>query len=245
MQRILFGCLFLLCGVTTHAYEIQVVTEDFAPYSYKEDGKLTGISVEIVESLLSQLNLTAKIRVYPFKRTYEIAKTQKDTLIFSIIRTEDREHEFKWVGRLAPITTGLFKLKKRKDIHLKTIKDIGSYQVSDIQGSAVWEHLKHYGIEVLEIPSTAQNIQMLKLDRIDLTGTVELNFYHTLKKLNYSPQDFEMAYVFEELSSYLWLAFNKDTDDEIVEDFRNALANFKTSMMFKSLLKKYNPNIED
>ncbi|GLQ31098.1 substrate-binding periplasmic protein [Litoribrevibacter albus] len=245
MRRILIGCWFLLSSFMCQGYEIQIVTEDFAPYSYKENGKLTGISVEIVESLLEQLNLPSNIRVYPFKRTIELAKTRKNTLIFSIIRSEERERHFKWVGRLAPITTALFKLKQRTDINIQSIEDIAEFRISDIQGSAVWEHLKRYDIEVLEIPSTAQNIQMLKLGRIDLTSTVELNFYHTLRVLDYSPKEFEVAYVFDELSSHLWLAFNKDTDDKIVEDFREALQTFKTSVMFKSLLKKYNPNLND
>ncbi|MFC3150389.1 substrate-binding periplasmic protein [Litoribrevibacter euphylliae] len=245
MKRQFLTLILFFITMTSSAYELHVVTEDFAPYSYKENGHITGISVEIVQALLKDLDVQAEIRIYPFKRAMELAKTQKNTLIFSIIRTDDREHLFKWVGQLAPITTGLFRLKKRHDIEIHRIQDIAQYQVSDVQGSAVWEHLKHYGIDVFEIPSTAQNIQMLKLGRVDLTSTVELNFYHIVRQLRYSPESFEMTYVFEELSNHLWLAFNKDTDDDIVNDFRRALGNFKTSLMFKALHKKYNPNLKN
>ncbi len=242
--RWISGLCLILSPLIAHSYEIQVVTEDFAPYNYMEAGQPTGISTEIVQTLLKDLKVDGRIRTYPFKRTIELARTQKNTLIYSIIRTEERESQFKWVGTLAPITTALFKLKSRNDIKISKISDLTNYKISDIQGSAVWEHLQQYNIKVFEIPSTAQNIQMLKLGRVDLTSTVELNFYHTLKQLRYKPEDFEMIYVFDELSSYLWLAFNKDTDDDIVEEFKQALQAFKTSIMFKTLQQKYNPNLK-
>lgn len=245
MNKFFLALSLSLAAINSSAYELHIVTEDFAPYSYKENGSMTGISVEIVQALLEDLDVQADIRIYPFKRAMEIAKTQKNTLIFSIIRTEDREHLFKWVGQLAPITTGLFRLKHRNDINIQEINDIAQYQISDVQGSAVWEYLKHFGIDVLEVPSTAQNIQMLQLGRIDLTSTVELNFYYIVRQLGYPSEQFEMTYVFDELSNHLWLAFNKDTDDYIVGDFRQSLENFKTSLMFRTLLKKYNPNIKD
>ncbi|MBT6094183.1 MAG: transporter substrate-binding domain-containing protein [Rhodospirillaceae bacterium] len=47
-----------------------MITEDYRPFSYLEDGKLEGFGVEIVKLIQDRLNDDAAIKVYPWARGY-------------------------------------------------------------------------------------------------------------------------------------------------------------------------------
>ena len=81
------------------ASEITIATEHFPPFQITDDNKITGgFSTEIVNALLEETGVKADIKVFPWARTYRMALTGKNVLIFSITRNEEREHLFNWVG---------------------------------------------------------------------------------------------------------------------------------------------------
>lgn len=226
------------------AQDIQLVTENLAPYNYRDNDKLKGISAEIVLEILKHIpNKSASIKTYPFKRAMAMAKSKPNTLIFSIIRTKEREEDFVWIGTLAPITAALFRLAKREDVHIQNLNDLKNFQISDIQGSAIWEYLKGHGIKTHEVPTTRQNIKLLKLGRIDLVGSAELNFYHVAREMGYPDTDFELAYVFQNLTKDLWLAMNVDSDREVIKQFKQSMKRVKNSDTYNKILIKYHQTI--
>jgi len=58
--------------------EIVVVTENWAPYNFIENGLVKGASTEIVKRVLDNTDLNYSIRVYPWARAYylRIQKSQ-------------------------------------------------------------------------------------------------------------------------------------------------------------------------
>lgn len=105
--------LFLLLGLTalglTRAHDsgplpIRVVTENLAPYNMVEGGQITGLSTEIVKAVLNNVGVSPRIEVLPWARAYDLALHSDSVLIYSIARTPQREHLFKWVGAIAPTT---------------------------------------------------------------------------------------------------------------------------------------------
>jgi len=65
--------------------------DDFPPYSYRENGKITGFDVDIIEEMAKRLNLSIKIKLYPFKRLIVMTKSGKCDGSFSLFRTKERE----------------------------------------------------------------------------------------------------------------------------------------------------------
>ncbi len=236
----IFWTLSLLILVTSsHAQSIRIVTEDFAPYNYVEQGTPKGISTEIVQAIQTELIDQTIIKTYPFKRTMAIALSHPNTLIYSIVRTAERENQFEWIGTLVPMVGGLFKLTSRTDIQPKTLNDLHKYRISDIQGSAIWEYLTQKNIKVHEIPTTQQNIKLLKLGRMDLIATDELNFYFEIKRLRFNPKDFASAFPIQDMSTDLWLAINKDSDKQLILDLKQAMNKVKASQTFTEILDRY------
>ncbi|NQY93223.1 MAG: transporter substrate-binding domain-containing protein, partial [Campylobacteraceae bacterium] len=120
--------LFIL-SLFLHSEEITIVTEEFPPYNYQVDGKMKGISSEIVLAVLKEINVTAKIVSYHWSRAYVLASTKKNHLIYSIARIPEREELFHWIGTIAPYSTSFYKLKSRKDIKINSLDDAKKYTI--------------------------------------------------------------------------------------------------------------------
>ena len=83
--------------------DLRIVAEtDNSPWTYSEDGRPTGFVTEIVEEIASRLGSDRiEIVMEPWARAYQYLTTGPKTMIFSIGRSENREHLFQWVGPVA------------------------------------------------------------------------------------------------------------------------------------------------
>ena len=73
-----------------------------------------------------------EIKWYPWARAYRIAQEEKNTAIFSIMRTKEREELFDWTCKILETNTWVYRLKKREDIKIEKIEDLKDYKI------AVW-----------------------------------------------------------------------------------------------------------
>ena len=75
-----------------------LITEEWPPYNYVERGRLTGVSVKIVQALQRELGRHDPIQVYPSQRAKLILESRSRTMMFSMFRTPQRETRYKWIG---------------------------------------------------------------------------------------------------------------------------------------------------
>ncbi len=101
------------------AKNLAYITEQFPPFSYQEDGKLQGISVDLLDKMLGHMNMTlnrSEIKLLPWDQGYQKALQDNSTVIFSTGRIPEREALFKWVGPISSIKVVLFALNEK---HIK------------------------------------------------------------------------------------------------------------------------------
>lgn len=220
--------------------EINIVSALAPPFIYLEDDVVKGVSTKMVEKIMQEVGVEAHITLYPWARAYNIASSQENTLIYLIERLPDREKLFKWVGAITPIKTYIYKLKSRTDIQINKIRDMKPYRIGVRQGGGGQQYLEFRGIEQLSpVTRMEQNIRMLQKDRIDLMVASELSFIEQVASLGIDLDDFEKAYSVEELSIVGYLAFDPNTSDEIVIQFREALARIKARGDYDAILEQY------
>jgi len=125
MKKIIACLAMISIAVTTVCAEtVQMVCSEYPPYEYTdENGKIRGFSVEILRAMLTEMKIKDNIRVLPWKRAYHTALNQKNTLLFSTVRTEARESLFQWIGPINSVVSSLYKLRSRTDIKVKTLND--------------------------------------------------------------------------------------------------------------------------
>ena len=78
--------------------DINIVTEEWAPFNYMENGEITGFSVEIVQSILKIINKNYEIEMLPSMRSTYTLDKKPYTVMFSLFRTPERESDYKWIS---------------------------------------------------------------------------------------------------------------------------------------------------
>ena len=86
---------------------IKLMAEIFPPFQYKYKDEVIGVSSDIVNAIQEEL---------------EIVENNKNTALFSMLRTDERERKYKWVGPLATMKLVFFK-KKGSKITLHNLDD--------------------------------------------------------------------------------------------------------------------------
>ncbi len=246
MEKIICVCfLVLLCAADLSAFEIKVLTEDYAPFNYMENDEITGFTAEIVEMLLAKTGVQperGKIMLWPWKRAYQTALEEDNVLLFTTTRTPEREDLFKWVGTIYPRKQWIFKLKERTDIQIDSLEEAKQYTIVDVEDSANYQSLMEHGFEpgknLLSADTWDSKIKMFLARRVDLVSYIPLELAYRLRQLG---EKYDMVDPLFLVSGDMWyyLAFSKGIPDEVVEQFQQALDTMKQDGTYDALLEKY------
>ncbi len=245
MKNLMFMVMFLSLSIgSVNAQKITVVTEEWPPYNYTENGEITGVSTEIVKAALEKTGLKSEIRVYPWARAYKMASEEENILIYTIFRLPEREKLFKWI-KLEGFSTNmhLYSPRSRSDILIKTLEDAKKYKIGVTRGSSTHTFLLSKGFEegvnLFPVKNEVQNA--LKADpsikRIDLTTGDKLSLGLWLKKADL-PSDYwkQEVLLFKE---DFYMAFGKKTSDSLVSQVSAAFKQIKADGTFDAIMRKY------
>jgi len=237
----LLTIFFVFFISSAYAQTIQVITEEWAPYNYKEKGIIKGFSTEIVKATLKQADIKYQLKLYPWARAYKMAKTNKNILIYTISRTSQREKMFKWVAPLAPMKTFLFKLKNNR-IKVKSLQDLKKHTVGLVRGDVMHEFFESKGFSagnnILLVTKPIQNIIKLLKGRIDFMIGNEIALSYQVNKMGFQFTKFEKVLLLIN-DGFYYMAFSKQTDDALVEKLKQAFEVVKRSGELKKIKQKY------
>lgn len=229
---------FFFC-FNLNAQTLKVVTSDFPPFQVMKHNKVSGITAEIVDHLLQNTGLSAEIRMYPWPRAYKMALKEPNVLIFSIVRTPEREGKFKWIGSLAPYSVYFWKLKARKDVVIHSTSDAIHYRAGAVQDDNKAEQLKRIGFVVgknLELVTSDEfNLNKLFNKRIDVMTFDEHSFRYKVENAGFDFSKFEKIIKLEGSASELQLAASLETSDELVNKLKTELAAFKKTKEYREI----------
>jgi polar amino acid transport system substrate-binding protein len=243
LAAILLGVAMNQAGADEAA--IRVVTEELPPYNMSENGSVTGLSTEIVQTVMKGVGASAKIEVLPWARAYDLALHTENLLIYSIARTAEREHLFKWVGAIAPTRWYIFSLSDRP-IQLTSLDDARRYHIATVKQDVGEQYLIAHGFEVgKELQSSSMyenNYRKLKVDHVELWISNELNAINLMRKNGDDPDTTMVRSLpLPELSSEdgLYMAFSQGTPDETVNRFRAELERIRKNGTYAAILDKW------
>lgn len=250
VKYLIYFCVLLSLGSagpsdaesrSTHPPSVEIVTSNFAPFNYLQNGKPTGLCTEIVRMLLKDRSISAPIVTLPWARAYKTALKQKNTLIFTIARTREREHLFHWVGILVTGRSYLFSLKNRF-IGLNDLDHARHYRIGAALDDIRARYLSGAGIFELDlVVDSRMNAIKLLNQRIDLWAEDELAAVHTIRQLGYDPGEILVKSLPLDLKPVPtgYLAFSLDTDTHLVEAFKNALGKLMQTKEYITIKNKY------
>lgn len=245
--RAICAWLLALAGAAAGATEpaIRIVTEEFPPYNLTENGRITGLSTEVVEAVLKEVGVAAPIQSMPWARAYDIALNGENVLIYSITRTAMREKLFKWVGVVAPSDWYLFS-RADHPVTLGKLDDAKAFQTATVNEDAGEQYLVSKGFALgrnLQSSNKYEfNYEKLRRGRVELWVANDLVAHHLARRAGDDPaKTLVRSLHLPDLGGNdgLYMAFSLKTPDAVVERFRKGLEAVKKSGRYDALNKKW------
>ncbi|WP_245904627.1 substrate-binding periplasmic protein [Billgrantia lactosivorans] len=221
--------------------ELTFITEEYPPYNYRQNDRLEGISVELLERIFAETDTTLSredVLYYPWARGYDTALSEPGTVLFSTTRTEQRESLFQWVG---PIATDRVTLIARRDsdIRLSDIEDViaGDYRIAVIREDIGAQRLQEAGVPESQVQAAISNVsalRMLERGRVDLWAYGEDVAFWLMQEEGLPTTDFVPALTISE--SDLYYALHRDTDRRLVDRMQAALERLREQGVVSEIL---------
>lgn len=207
---------------------LQVVTED-SSYSSLNNGKVVGTASAIVEQTLSLAGVTDyHMALYPWARSYDMARLEANVLIYPIIRSPEREALFHWVGKLDQVTPMFYKMRERRDVTVHSLQDARNYTVGVVRNDARQEYLESRAFKRMVVSATnVDNLRKLVSGQVALLPMPEREAREQCRVLNIAYEDLESVYTLDELSNGLYVALSLSTPVETVQRITSAFAQLK------------------
>jgi polar amino acid transport system substrate-binding protein len=210
------------CWPMLLAAELRLYTEDYRPLSYIENGKITGMVVEVVEELILRSGQPASIELMPWTRAYQQAQRETNVGVFPTVRTAQREDKFYWVGPVAAGHTSFYS-RAGSGVRVRNLADVerlGTLAVPKLWYS--YEMLSEQGLKNLYGVATPQHMmKMFKHGRVALIVANSLALEEMLASQGMTLAQVEWQYRL--MSSASYIAFSRNTDAERVRQWQQAL----------------------
>ena len=247
MKSLWFGLLLTLTAhvsaqnLTQAFSDVKLITEDYPPLNYLDQGQLTGASVEILRLVYRQLALPApKVEVMPWARGYHLAQSDYPYLLFTMSRTAAREDLFQWAGHTHASQTFLvtFTGSGIDQYDPTTVHDDRIVAIkSDVTELALKE-LNYPADKIDLVDSNATLFHMLKNQRAPLYSVADSALLTLSKQADYN--DYGVVILATTRKSRGYFAFSKAVNPMVVSAFQAALEQVRDEQ--RVILKKYGLN---
>jgi len=234
-------CLLLCTPVSAEQY--QVVTEEWAPYNYQENNRLTGISTEIVRAIMALTGDDFEVVLLPSMRSTRALKTRPKTIMYSLFRTPEREPLYKWVGPIVEESIHPYQLASAQPPVNSLEQLLHAPQVTTRHAGLIPDTLQSLGFSNLEKSATesVQLYRMLLARRTHIIiGDTDAGVAYYSHQLNIAPGTLRRIPL-ELFRSSLYIAFSPDSDDKLVAAWAAALEQLRQSGELERILNRYNP----
>lgn len=241
--------LFFLSLISLHtvvmAEPLRVLTENWPPMAYEENGKKTGMAVELTQiiqkKVLETTGQISPIEIMPFARGYYTTLNRPNTVLFAVARTPEREANFRLLG---PITNGEIQLfAKPKSVLAQTKGPVNKkLLIATVRGSVYETYLLEQGYKNLILVSDpVTNIKLLMSGRVDLVCDDTLAIAELTRRAGFPNVELANIHTIAPTSHYY--AFSKGTRAETLEIWKKALEEVKRTGEFKALYGKWFKNL--
>lgn len=233
--------LCLLLGTPVRAESYLVVTEEWAPYNYLENNRLTGMTTEIVQAIMALTGDDFPIEVLPSMRSSRVLKTRPKTILYSMFRTAEREPLYKWIGPIVEESIYPYQLADARQPVNSLEQLLQAPQITTRNAGLIPEVLQSRGFRNLDKSATGslQLYRMLLAGRTEIiVGDTPAGMAYYSRQLNIAPGTLRKVPV-ELYRSSLYIAFSPDSEDRVVAAWAQALEKLRRSGELERIQRQY------
>lgn len=245
MKAIVALLLFSICAPLSGQTltDIRWMSEQFAPFNYQDEaGHARGIAVDLLIKAASNLEGTVEpdqIAFMPWARSYRTLKDTKNTALFVMVKTPTRATHFHFAGPIAPIRLSII-APKASSLKALNKDDLNNHKIGVVRDDIGHHRLIDIGIDedTMVLASFAdQLIRMLENGRVDAIAYVEDVAYWNMSQLGINSNDYEV--VLELYEDSVWFAFNKESDQHLIDTFQAEIDRLRTSGAVDAIKANY------
>lgn len=231
-------CVAMLpCWRLALATELVAYTEESAPYHYTENGKLVGSAVESLQAACDLARISCHISILPWARAYAQTKLQANTMIFSMVRRPDREHDFIWVSPIVSEPVWIF--GRPDSPPAANIGELSARRTGVVNGSSGMAILEQGGVPraAMDLANSSEaNFRKLAAHRVDFILGTESR-YLLQQQLYHLP--FSLTKVLKVGDATSYYAMNPHSDAALVQSLQTALAQLRRDKVLDRIEEKY------
>lgn len=191
---------------------LRLLTEEYPPFNMTvANGQIGGLATDIVRELFRRDGLGYSIEVQPWIRGFNTTVLENNTCLFSTTRTDNREHQFKWVGPLLENPWVLYAGPLSPPVGLD-LESVRRYKLGGYNGDAVAQYLIARGFNVELTPADVLNARKLAKGRIDFWATGKYLGHGIVRQEKLS--ELHQVLVFN--VAFMYLACNPGVSDHVV-----------------------------
>lgn len=230
----------LLSLTVSHSYAIDYFTENLAPYNYYENGRLSGISIDLLRLVWEELGEQAQqVQMMEWSKAYYLTQYRPNTALFLTMRNPKREDLFQWACPIMHAEISLFSLSENQIKWDKTT-DLNQFQFAVVSGSVGEQLLLEKEVDFKNIHSTdefSKAMMLLKRGRVDAIASEQEVISIIAPRVGIDPHNFESVLLLGQAQGCF--AFNLKTDPEYVAKFEAALQKIVKSPEYQEIRSHY------
>nr|WP_295776229.1 transporter substrate-binding domain-containing protein [Rhodoferax sp.] len=243
-SNILLACALAIPGIAW-ADSFRLVTFEYPPYEYTENGEVKGLAVDIVREAFKLMNHEAVIEILPWPRCQVLFERGEVDGIFTFFQNDERQ-AFTLYSKEVVVTQtiALWVLKNTKIEFNGDLTRLQPYQFGITSKTSYGERFDtamKYGLLHTEAAASIEgNIRKLMSGRVDIWVSNRDGAHHELKRLGLFGKVRELKRPIQVVPAFV--GFSKLRNHAALRDsFDQALATLKHSGVYDALVKKYTP----
>lgn len=220
-----------------------IVSANWAPYEFEEDGQIKGISVDIVEEAFKRMGYKVIKKILPFSRAIEMLENGDIDMITDVKNTAERQKN--GIFSKESIITTYTSLFVKSDSNIKfdgNVLNLKPYKIGTIRdytyGQEFDNAVKNKIIKIEEVDDKLQNINKVLDNRIDICVENRLVLLNALKSTNNEEKLKELKPEVSQTPVYAWFS-KKKNPEKMVDEFDIKLAEIKKDGTFEKIYNSY------
>lgn len=221
----------------------QLVTEEYPPITFMQDGKPSGFVTDIVREIAKRQGIPDNVRLTSWKNGYGMALVHPNVVLFSAERTPERESLFHWVGPVGRHSANFY-VRKGAGIRVSSLEEAKTR--GPIATTTNWfteERLKREGFtNLISSPDPRTNVRQLMNGEARLSIFTDLTIPQIAREAGYTHEDLEP--VFTVMQTDFYIVMSRDTPAAVATAWQATLDEMKQDGSFETIYRRYLPDAD-
>jgi polar amino acid transport system substrate-binding protein len=225
-------CIGAICsGVRADAETLTVVFEEWPPYQYTSEGKVTGTDVAILEEAGRRLGINFQFKSMLWAKALEEVQDGTADAIFSLGITGERAKFLYYPDTPINVMRIVFFALKENPVKVSSLQDLKGLNVGIVKANYYGKDLDAaHGFKRTICSEHKEQFKMLLAKRFDLLISPDLVGTSVAKELGIADQVRMLEYVVAEEPLYIGFSKKKGTQAQLLAT--------KFSQIFKQMQKE-------